>query len=43
MDSCLVEGDERLYLPNCESNLDIALCLLYRKFVPKYIFHLGRN
>ena len=43
--SSLVEGEEGLYLPNCQTNLVIALCalpLLFCKFINTTAYHLGR-
>ena len=43
--SSLIEGGEGLYLPNCETNLVIALytpSLLFCKFINTTAYHLGR-
>ena len=43
--SALVEGDEGLYLLNCQTNLVIALytpSLFFCKFINKTAYHLGR-
>ena len=41
----LVEEGEGSYLPNCQTNLVIALCtlsLLFSKFINTTAYHLGR-
>ena len=43
--SSLVEGGEGLHLPNCQTNLVIALytlSLLFCKFINTTAYHLGR-
>ena len=43
--SSLVEGDEGLYMPNCQTNLVIAIhapSLLFKHFINTTAYHLGR-